>query len=461
MRAPYGTLPLNVSKSGHIADDPTRTELDDERGRSGRPLRLLVVLDDGMVSHSLPRSGLVVVGRVVESGIQVDDPGISRRHFALSMGAETTVTDLGSKNGVQVRGKRIEPNETVVLSPGDALRAGRVLFLLQEDSCSELPSEGPSAAVSDVVFRGAALEPLWDVARRAAKAPISVLITGETGVGKEVLAKAVHLMSPRAKQPFVRLNCAALPEALLESELFGYERGAFTGAAQRKLGLLETAHGGTVFLDELGEMALPIQAKLLQVIEEKQVRRVGGLKANRIDVRFISATNRNLDDAVDKGTFRRDLLFRLNGLSLVIPPLRERLDEIAPLANGFIDASFSEFGLRTRPVLSPEALTALRAHAWPGNIRELKNVIDRALVLCRGNVIQVGDLRLESDQRAMQKNANATVTDAIQQRESDEVIQALARFAGNQSRAARALGIARGTLIARMERYGIPRPRKE
>jgi two-component system response regulator AtoC len=457
-----------VSNTRDGADDPTRTVIEDDQDRSHRPLRLLVVRDDEMISHALPRSGHVVVGRTAESTIRVDDPGISRRHFALDIGVETTVTDLGSKNGILVRGRRLQPNETAALAAGDALRAGRVLFLLQEDlglSAAGTPPEPPGVAADVIQEKG--LDDLWQIARRAAKTPISVLITGETGVGKEVFAETIHRLSPRADRPFVRLNCAALPEALLESELFGYERGAFTGAAQRKLGLLETAHGGTVFLDELGEMALPIQAKLLQVLEEKLVRRVGALKANSIDVRFISATNKNLEAAVEAQQFRRDLLFRLNGIEMHIPPLRERTGEIERLATAFVAARYVEFGLPTPPRLLPETVAALQAHPWPGNIRELKNVIDRGLVLCRDGVITQADLGLASPrEQAVKKGESGAVyvgepgATAGLSPEADELIQTLARYAGNQSRAARALGIARSTLIARMEKYGLVRPRK-
>jgi transcriptional regulator with PAS, ATPase and Fis domain len=285
-----------------------------------------------------------------------------------------------------------------------------------------------------------------------------------------VFAEAIHRFSPRANQPFFRFNCAALPEALLESELFGFERGAFTGAAQRKLGLLEAAHGGTVFFDELGEMPVTVQAKLLQVIEEKLVRRIGALKAQPIDVRFVSATNRDLDEAVARGAFRRDLLFRLNGISFVVPPLRERLDELEPLAQSFVAARYEEFGLAAPPQLTDDAIAALRGYRWPGNVRELKNVIDRALVLVQDGAIRARDLQLGAPGEAalaapatFSTPAAASPAAASATGDSDEAAELkelLARFAGNQSRAAKALGIARSTLIARMERFGIPRPRK-
>jgi transcriptional regulator with PAS, ATPase and Fis domain len=442
--------------------DQTRTEVDRHLAQSERQLRLVIVLEGKVITEALPRSGEVIVGRGAGCNIEIVDPGISRRHFMLRIGAETTVTDLGSKNGITVRGRRVERNHTVSFVAGDVLQAGRVLVLLQNDLAAAAPEKQP-AATGPVIVEGGSLAQLWELTRRAAKTPISVLIVGETGVGKEVFAEAIHRFSPRANMPFFRLNCAALPEALLESELFGFERGAFTGAAQRKLGLLEVAHGGSVFFDELGEMPLGVQAKLLQVIEEKLVRRIGALKSQPIDVRFISATNRDLEEAVARGTFRRDLLFRLNGMSFVVPPLRERPDELEPLARTFIEARYEEFGLHAAPPLTDEAVAAMRDYGWPGNVRELKNVIDRALVMSQGGPISAADLQLEARGDGATRETALPPAALGELGDSDDAAalkELLARFAGNQSRAARALGIARSTLIARMERFGIPRPRK-
>jgi transcriptional regulator with PAS, ATPase and Fis domain len=443
-----------------FSGEQTRTEVDRHLAQSERQLRLVIVLDGQVITRPLPRSGEVIVGRKAGCTIEIDDPGISRRHFMLHIGAETTVTDLGSKNGIEVRGRRVERNHSVPFVAGDVLQAGRVLVMLQNDIAAEAPEKAADAPAPAIV-EGGSLQQLWELTRRVAKTPISVLIVGETGVGKEVFAEALHRHSPRASKPFFRFNCAALPESLLESELFGFERGAFTGAAQRKLGLLEAADGGTVFLDELGEMPLAVQAKLLQVIEEKLVRRIGALTARAIDVRFISATNRDLDEAVARGTFRRDLLFRLNGILLSVPPLRERQDEIKLLAKSFVEARYKEFELRAPPQLTDEAQQALRSYSWPGNVRELKNVIDRALVMAQSGAITVADLLLEP---AREPPTRETPTidpgELASSDEAEALKEVLARFAGNQSRAAKALGIARSTLIARMEKLGIPRPRK-
>ena len=221
-----------------------------------------------------------------------------------------------------------------------------------------------------------------------------MLIVGETGVGKEVLAEIIHGLSPRAGKPFVRINCATLSPTLFEAELFGHERGAFTDAREAKPGLLETAEGGTVMLDEIGELPLPLQAKLLRVIETREVMRVGAVKARTIDVRFLAATNRVLEDEVARGAFRQDLYYRLNGISLLIPPLRARVDEIEPLAQAFVENA-AKMSDRPPLKLSPAAMKLLLSYAWPGNIRELRNTIERALLLSTGDSITPEDLPLE------------------------------------------------------------------
>jgi DNA-binding NtrC family response regulator len=319
------------------------------------------------------------------------------------------------------------------------------------------------------VVQDPAMIRLHEVIDRVALGNISVLLLGETGSGKEILAEAMHNRSPRHARPLLRLNCAALSESLLESELFGHEKGAFSGAVAAKPGLLETAEGGTVFLDELGDMPPALQAKLLRVLEERKVTRVGGLKARPIDVRFISATHHDLDADSARGVFRQDLFYRLNGISLVVPPLRERVAEIQPLAELFIARVARELG-RSAPRLAPSALQLLMAHPWPGNIRELRNVIERAVLLAPG-----GELRPEHLSLAPGKAALPAATAAVEpaaaadevgptpEAEPDErsrIVAALQACAGNQTQASRMLGISRGTLVSRLAEYAIPRPRK-
>ncbi len=334
------------------------------------------------------------------------------------------------------------------------------------------PRSERAQATQGVVIEDAAMRQLYKLVERVAAGGITVLLLGETGVGKEILAEAVHRLSPRREKPFLRLNCAALTETLLESELFGHERGAFTGAVQQKAGLLESAQGGTVFLDEIGEMALSLQVKLLRVLEQREVMRVGGLKARAIDVRFIAATNRDLEAEVQRGGFRSDLFFRLNGVSLMIPPLRERVAEIEPLARSFVVEVAKESGRIRVPKLTEAALALLKAYAWPGNIRELRNVMERAVLLAAGDEIRPEHLpvdkmtggTLPSPARwaaGTLSPPGSGLKGEIESIEHQRILDALAACAGNQTQAAKALGISRGTLVARLERFGLPRPRKK
>jgi DNA-binding NtrC family response regulator len=299
---------------------------------------------------------------------------------------------------------------------------------------------------------------------RIAKSSINVLVIGETGVGKEVMARRLHERSARPDAPLLCLNCAAFTETLLESELFGYERGAFTGATHAKRGLLESARGGTVLLDEIGEMSLALQAKLLRVIEQREVQRVGALKPIPIDVRFLAATHRDLDAEARAGRFRADLFFRLNGITLAIPPLRDRLHELEPLARGFVAAACAEAHRDDVPELAPAALALLRRHAWPGNIRELRNVMERAVILCTGDRIEAAHVTLEPAPRETSIEPGlselATIYQLDPARERARIVEALTACKGNQTQAAKLLGISRRTLVTRLGELDLPRPRK-
>jgi len=293
---------------------------------------------------------------------------------------------------------------------------------------------------------------------RVATGTISVLLMGETGVGKEIVAEAVHRYSPRAEKPLLRLNCAALSETLLESELFGHEKGAFTGAGQAKPGLLESADGGTVFLDEVGELPLSIQVKLLRVIEDRKVMRVGGLQDKSIDVRFVAATNRDLEDEVKRGSFREDLYFRLNGVSLVIPPLRERPAELEELARQFAAEASAQLGQAEPPEISTEVLDCFREYAWPGNIRELRNLMERAVLLAVDEPIGLAHLPVEKlrADSALPAPATATASSAKTRRNpkdvsDDELIAELRTHEWQVNKAAAALGISRSAVYERMK----------
>jgi two-component system response regulator AtoC len=457
----------------------------DERIRPGEPF--LRIFGEGLsLVYPLPRSGSLVIGRGKTSDLRIDDASISRQHATLHVGTSLELEDLDSANGTWVGHQRLVPRERRAVHPGDVIELGTVLLVLQPgDSGSasrrvlpdapawtqEEEASPPKATRAAVVVADPAMQQLYRLVDRVAASDISVLLLGETGVGKEVMAEALHARSPRASKPLLRLNCAALSESLLESELFGHEKGAFTGADKSKPGLLETAEGGTVFLDEIGEMPASLQAKLLRVLEERMVTRVGALRPKPIDVRFISATHKDLGGESSRGRFRQDLFFRLNGISLVIPPLRERPSEIEALAGAFLAASRAPGA--PEPTLSPEAVAALKAHPWPGNIRELRNVMGRALVHSGGEAIQPEHLHLEAPRPASQAGPAPTasapapaplpegpLSQAIDALEKQRILDALERCAGNQSRAAKMLGISRGTLLSRLDAFGIPRPRK-
>ena len=354
---------------------------------------------------------------------------------------------------------------------------GRSAAELLERACQAVrPGTIQPGPASDIILVDSAMQELHGLARDVAKSNINVLIVGETGTGKEILAEVVHRASPRAQGNFLSLNCAALSENLVEAELFGYEKGAFTGATQAKPGLLETAPAGTVFLDEIGELSLPLQAKLLRVIETRTLIRVGGVTKRTVDVRFVSATNRNLAQAIDSGGFRSDLYFRLNGITLAIPPLRDRPVEIEPFGRRFASEIACELG-RSTPEISADALTLLRSYAWPGNIRELRNVIHRAVLLCHsGLVITPDNLPRElmeatfsapqptrtgpHGQTPLSDLSSTEPGSALEPAEKQRILDVLEQTAGNQTAAAKLLGMGRTAFVARLNQYGISRPRK-
>jgi DNA-binding NtrC family response regulator len=310
------------------------------------------------------------------------------------------------------------------------------------------------------------LEQVLDASRRLADADMpAALIVGETGTGKELVARALHFGGARAGKPFIELNCASIPSQLLESELFGYERGAFTDARGRKAGLVEAAHGGTLFLDEIGDTEIGLQGKLLKLLEEKTLRRLGSLRELRVDVRVLAATNQPLEQLVREGKFRSDLFFRLRGVQLALPPLRERGDDVLLLARRFLgvhSARYGKKGLR----LSPQSEAALRGYAWPGNVRELRNVIEEAVLLAQGEVIAPEQLSFCASLGAGTAGAAAPVTEIpeaginLEEVERGLVVQALQKTGWNVTRAARLLGLTRDTLRYRMEKFSLSGPQK-
>ena len=415
------------------------------RGVSGGDVQLTVVTTHGARSLSLPRGSRVTIGRSRAADVTIDDTSLSRIHAALELREPISLTDLGSANGSKVRGEPVPPHVPVTVGPGELVELGAVLVIVQ--GAGAALSQEASVRI-DLTGHPSTMDAVRETARKAALHRLNVLILGETGVGKGVIAREIHDLSPRADKPFVVVDCAAIARELAESELFGHEAGAFTSARSAKLGLLEVADGGTVLLDEIGELELPLQAKLLRAIEERTIRRVGGVASIRIDTRFLAATNRDLGRDALEGRFRKDLLYRLNAVTLVIPPLRERRAEIVPLAASFL----RELGGTAAPRLSPDATRWLRDHDWPGNVRELRNAVERAFAHADGATIEREHLD--------GGGSSSMPSPAAEGSERERIIATLEQCAGNQTKAAALLGISRRTLIYRLDLFGLPRPRK-
>ncbi len=305
----------------------------------------------------------------------------------------------------------------------------------------------------DLLSKSPAMQSVFELARAAARSSSTILVLGESGSGKEVLARAIHAESPRAEGPFVAVSCAALTESLLESELFGHGRGAFTGAVARRKGEFEAAQGGTLFLDEVGDVGPKLQLDLLRVLEERKLRRVGGNEPIEVDVRIVAATNRDLRKAVLDGHFREDLYYRLNVIPILIPPLRQRREDIPLLVESFVERLAVEMKKRLDGV-SADAMGALMAHDWPGNVRELRNVLERGAVVASGPVIQLADLGLPARGEAPPKPGTLASLEEVEKR---HVAAVLAHACGNVSQSARILGIDRVTLYNKMRKYGIRR----
>jgi len=321
-----------------------------------------------------------------------------------------------------------------------------------------LQDKGPTGRL---IGRGAALLKVLHLVSQVAPMKSTVLLSGESGVGKELVAEAIHFQSPRRAKPLVKLNCGALPEGLIESELFGHEKGSFTGATQQRKGRFELADGGSIFLDEISEMPPATQVKLLRVLQEGEFERVGGTQTLKVDVRIMAATNVDLEAAVAQGRFRKDLFYRLNVIHIPIPPLRERQEDISLLALHFLDKFCLE---NSRPTMgfSPEALDALQNYAWPGNIRELQNVVERAVALCEGNMVGLADLpdeiRLHSpaDDRIV-----IPVGSSLEEIEHLAIIQTLKKTGGDKELTARLLGIGLATLYRRLKDMEVKEPEPE
>ncbi len=435
---------------------------------------------------SLTQGKDCVIGRGDKNDIVVRHERVSRQHAVIRCGAYPELEDLRSLNGTIVEGRKLDPGERVRLREGTAIQIGPVTLILHStlveavgvDEHDKTPSMLPGMVLKDEKML--ALRSLVD---DVAPSDLSVLILGETGTGKELLARMMHDQSPRQNGPFVRLNCAALPETLAESELFGHERGAFTGADRQKTGLIEAADGGTLFLDEVGELTLTLQAKLLRVLDAGEVLPVGAVKAKKVAVRIVAATNRDLREAVSGGDFRADLFYRLSGVVVNVPPLRNRRNDIPALVEFFAQGCAGRAS-KPVPLFAAEAMSALCAYEWPGNVRELKHVIERVVLLAKNGFVTAAELQLDAARLwvppstrdlpsltdgeygdsptrvTVERVPEAPARSKAAQTDRERIVDALARAHGNQGRAARLLGISRRTLINRLDEYGLPRPRK-
>jgi two-component system response regulator AtoC len=417
----------------------------------GTPYLLIVAPDGTWRSELFPASGVLTIGRGGEVGVRLYDPVVSRRHARL----ETTaaggfrIVDLGSANGTRVGG-RVVRNDAVAVRPGQPILIGRTVLAVHAPSPPAVGSAAPP------LRQGSAMVDVDALVEKSAPTLYNVLLLGETGVGKGVVARRIHERSTRAGGRFEQLTCAGLSATLLESELFGHRKGAFTGADKDKPGLLEEAAGGTVFLDEVGEMPLEVQAKLLVAIEQRVTRRVGSNRTTPIDVRFICATHRDLGAEIRRNRFRADFYHRISQVPIHIPPLRDRRDELDALVLQLSGDAAAHLKRERAPAFDDDARAGLHRHDWPGNIRELRNLVERAVLLTDGNVVCSRILVAAGLPDDLLPAAGSP-----EDLERRSLIDALVEHSGNQSRAARQLGISRNTLRARMQKYGLKGPRSK
>lgn len=422
----------------------------------------LLVVGNGTISTYPVVREPFEIGHAPDCDVVIPHPSVAPRHAVIRLGPPLTVQHLGSSRQNHVTGELRLGGGPIPHALGDSFQVG-IFSCILFDGAVNVGSDRDSASSevgAPIRVEVPTIDEVPDVVRTIAASSTSVLVLGETGVGKEVLSRSIHRLSDR-RGPLLCINCGAIPEALLESELFGHQKGSFTGAATQKIGLLEAADGGTVFLDEIGELSPLLQVKLLRVLESGEIMRVGAVQPIALDVRFISATHRNLSTEIANGRFRADLYYRLDGVSLKIPPLRDRPGQIIPLALHFIATMHT--GRAHKSLATTAFLARLEAHDWPGNVRELKATVERAVLLANGRDLMPAHVMFSNraPSHAISTGpANVVVTDSPDELdERARIITALEAYAGNQTRAARSLGVSRATLVTKLARYRIPRPR--
>ena len=465
--------------------DPAASDLKGTIGRRGGGRASILIVEDDAAMREMLREALEDDGYAVETASN-GRAGVER---VKTGGIDLVVSDVKMPeiDGLDMLReiKAVSPSPYVITitafgSIDTAIRAVKLgafdyitkpfevdqLILSVEKALAERELRSEVARLRDEVSRSyrfdnmigksAAMQEVFDLVRRVAGSPASVLVTGESGTGKELVAKAIHFNSPRKTRPFVAVNCAAIPDTLLESELFGYKRGAFTDARTDRAGLLVEAEGGTIFLDEIAELSPALQAKLLRVLQEREIRPLGASRAERVDVRVIAATNKELEARLKDGSFREDLYYRLNVIQIHLPPLRDRAEDLLPLAEHFLAASAGRAGKEIKG-FHEVAKKALLAHRWPGNVRELENVIERAVALAETSSVRVDDLPAavrerrgaEQDTLALALARELSLGDL----EREYIQRVLAAEGGNKTRAAQRLGLDRKTLYRKLEEY--------
>ena len=446
--------------------------------------RLSVTISNGMTVEVRLGQKEVKIGRGHEADLQLPDPSVSRLHAKVfRVGQQYFLADLRSRNGTHADGKRITQ---LAMEDGRMFRVGpfRIHFHLPVSGfpAGEEPTAPPGTASSitdaadaepvrvakragsptvageapfGLIGGSALVRNLVATIRRVGVSDVPVLIEGETGSGKELVARGIHDASRRRERPFVVVNCGAISPDLIESELFGHEKGSFTGATAQRKGAFELANSGTIFLDEIGELPIALQPKLLRALEQKEVKRVGGNDLLLADVRILAATNRNLREEIARKAFREDLFFRIGAITVSVPPLRDRREDVAPIARHFL----SGIGSPTSgpvPGLSPSALDALISHDWRGNVRELRNAIQRAVVMAEGGELTGPDFSfLRQEAKPGAESESLSGFSRWEQAERTNILGELARQMGNKTKAARQLGIAKSTLFEKVKKYGI------
>jgi transcriptional regulator with PAS, ATPase and Fis domain len=380
------------------------------------------------------------------------DEFVSRHHGEIYFrNGEFFIRDLGSKNGIFINGKRVKGS---VLAPGSRIDIGKISidFMLSQDK--GIISDEKVDHLGEIVGKSQKIQSLYTLCKKAASCDATVLINGETGTGKELIAKTIHSMSSRAGESFVTIDCGSIPKELIESELFGHEKGAFTGAQNQRKGAFERGNKGTVFLDEIGELPKEMQPKLLRILEEREFKRVGGDTHISTDFRVIAATNRELNIEVARGNFREDLFFRLYVIPVSLPTLKERKGDIPLLANHFLNINTSSSGDTSRMSISDDALKKMADYTWPGNVRELRNVIERAIVTSDGSTITADDIQFIPTMQNTTGPAPA-LSGSLEDIEKQTIINALKAQGGNKKATAKVLGIAYSTMCEKVKKYQI------